>query len=474
MKIGVFDNGWFKGACKALGHDPILLPVASGAGGNAYAADIAARRANGTAIVEQLRGARPDLILDNGGAGIAFVSGAGGGDVRLAHEALGIPLYSHFIDPLVTAFQGLGWPTLWQCLKSDRWVKAVWDRAQVTELLRFGVPNVIHLPMAAPDRPYDTEPLDPNHCRHAVSFVGGQNSSYFTSNTNVGTANLFAGTLALAVRSDLPGANFYDVYHDLYGLAEPVQPTDDLQTQINKTLAYYNAKLFFNASLCVRNRDRFVIFLKRKLGEKFHLIGRGWDTAYGLPVEPPLPGQDSFLNHFRETAININLVNGNAETGLNMRHFEITAAGGFMLCYDQPEIEEHFEVGKECDVFHSEAELLEKIQYYLSRPQERVEIALAGQKRTLSSHLYQNRLQAVIDHARVNCLRSLPVEFSTGKWTDECKSLLPEPDVILDCGANVGYVSEFLRRMYPKAEIFAFEPVSSVYEQLSFRAAEHG
>ncbi|UCF33731.1 MAG: FkbM family methyltransferase, partial [Phycisphaerales bacterium] len=33
---------------------------------------------------------------------------------------------------------------------------------------------------------------------------------------------------------------------------------------------------------------------------------------------------------------------------------------------------------------------------------------------------------------------------------------------------------EFLRRMYPKAEIFAFEPVSSVYEQLSFRAAEHG
>jgi spore maturation protein CgeB len=79
-----------------------------------------------------------------------------------------------------------------------------------------------------------------------------------------------------------------------------------------------------------------------------------------------------------------------------MRHFEITAAGGFMMCYDQAELAEHFEVGKECVVFQSETDLLEKIRYYLDHPDERLAIALAGQKRTLSSHLYRHRLQALL------------------------------------------------------------------------------
>ncbi len=117
-------------------------------------------------------------------------------------------------------------------------------------------------------------------------------------------------------------------------------------------------------------RDRFVIFLKRKLGDQFHLAGTGWDRAYGLPAAGPLPTVEEYFAHFREAAINLNLVNGNGETGLNMRHFEITAAGGFMLCYQQPELDKCFEVGKECITFRNEQDLLEKIRYYLGRPDD--------------------------------------------------------------------------------------------------------
>ena len=56
----------------------------------------------------------------------------------------------------------------------------------------------------------------------------------------------------------------------MYGYGEPLKVEDTINTQIDKTLAYFRAKLFFNASLCLRNRDRFVIFLKRKLGDRFH------------------------------------------------------------------------------------------------------------------------------------------------------------------------------------------------------------
>jgi spore maturation protein CgeB len=80
-----------------------------------------------------------------------------------------------------------------------------------------------------------------------------------------------------------------------------------------------------------------------------------------------------------------------------MRHFEITAAGGFMLCGHQAEIDRYFKVGTECDTFTSERELLDKVRYYLAHPDQRREIALAGQRRTLSEHLYSHRLKTLMD-----------------------------------------------------------------------------
>jgi hypothetical protein len=401
VNIGVFDNGWWKEACRRLGLGAIDLPVAAHPSGNAYAADLTARLTNGPLVTKRLTDHDVDLLVDNGATGLGFIQADGTGDeLRLTHEIAGKLLCSHFIDPITTALQGLPWPVVYQCLQSQSWVKAVWDRAQVAELEYFGVPGVVHLPMAAPDRAYDTSPPDPASSKPIVSFIGGQNTAYFAANVNVPTSSQVAGTLAHAVRSDLPQTSFYEAYHDYYGLGEPILADDSADIRANKTLAYFNAKFFFHAALCLHNRDRFVIYLKQKLGDRFHLVGARWDTAYGLQTAPRIDPAEAYFQHFREAAINLNLVNGNAETGLNMRHFEVTAAGGFMLCYDQPEIEEHFEVGKECAVFRDEVDLMDKIAYYLSHPDERAEIALAGQRRTLSTHLYSHRLQSLLRQVR--------------------------------------------------------------------------
>lgn len=465
MRIGVFSNGWWAGACQETGHEVVSLPIAHHPSGNAYAADLSGRIDNGKRTTELLAQQPVDLLLDNGGTGLGFVPGGqGAANLGLAHELAEKPLVSHFIDPLVTAFQGLDWTATWQSLQSQSWVKAVWDRAQVTELQRFGIPSVVHLPMAAPDRKYDTRPLDTSLSKPIVSFVGGQNTNYFSSNDNIPSSTLLPGTLAQATRGDLPGTLFYDIYHDFFGLGEPLRATDDLQTRVNKSVAYFNAKLFHNASLCIRNRDRFVIFLQRRLGDTFHLVGSGWDKAYGLKTRPRFETTDDYFNNFREAAINLNLVNGNAETGLNMRHFEITAAGGFMMCYDQPELGEHFEVGKECVVFNSENDLLEKVQYYLDRPKKRVAIAKAGQERTLSNHLYQHRLTKLLEMLQP---KPLPVEFTQSNFWEDLRSVVAEADVILDCGANVGQLAQGFRDAYPRSEIFSFEPVGKVFDQLS-------
>ncbi len=471
MRLGVFDHGWWKPACTEAGHEVIELPVAH-ASGNAYAADLSARRQAGAQVLDALRSRGPDFLLDNGGTGLSFLTGQRGEDnVDLLHERLRVPLWSHFIDPIVTSLQGLQWPIVWQCLQSTLWVKALWDRAQAVELQRFGVPNVVHLPIAAPVHLYNTDPANGRTSQPVVSFIGGQNTNFFLANANVPTPSLVPGALTHAIQTDLRQVSFYDAYHDLYGFGRPITPRDDMNTRITKTAAYFNAKLYYNAALCLRQRDRFVIFLKRKLGDVFRLIGPRWDATYGLACEPPLPTHEAYLNHFREMAINLNLVNGNAETGLNMRHFEITAAGGFMLCYDQPELESCFMPGKECAVFRSEEELLEKIQYYLARPDERAAIAQAGQKRTLSEHLYSHRLRTLLAMLQKPS-PPMPVEYSKGSLKDDLPGLVPVPDVILDCGANVGQMAAAFRAMYPKATIYGFEPVSSVFEELQRRCRE--
>ncbi len=254
MRIGVFAHSWWKPACHALGHETVDLPVAQHPSGNVHAADLGARIANGVAVLGRSRAEPVDLLLDNGGAGLGFAqSTSKPGTLSPVHEELGKPLCSHFIDPVVTALQGMGWPEVWQSLQSATWVKAVWDRAQAMELQRFGVPSVMHLPMAAPNRPYCTDPMDTARCRPVVSFVGGQNTSYFASNTTVPTSTLLAGTLAQSIRADLPQATFFDAYHEVFGLGEPPTPGDDLNIRANKAAAYFNAKLFFNATQCIRN-----------------------------------------------------------------------------------------------------------------------------------------------------------------------------------------------------------------------------
>ena len=471
MRLGVFDHGWWKAASEALAHDACMLPIPTHPSGNPHSSDLAARLTGGSATVDALGDEQADLLVDNGGVGLGFVTKSDQPDqLQLAHEAVARPLCSHFIDPITTTFQGLDWGVVWQALQSRTWTKAVWDRAQVAELQRFGIPSVVHLPMAAINRRYDTSPLDPTKTCNIVSFVGGQNTSFFSANVNVPATHLFAGTLGHAVRADLPGTTFYDLYYGLYGLGEPPNDSDDLGKRATKAFEYFQAKLFFNASLCIRNRDRFVIFLKRHMGDRFNLVGSGWDTRYGLKAAPKFETLEGYLNHFRSVAINLNLVNGNAETGLNMRHFEITAAGGFMLCYDQPELAECFEIGKECVVFRNEKELIDKINYYMAHADERIAIARAGQLRTLSEHLYSHRLTTLLSLAQS---QPAEIQFATTNMWDDFRSLVPEADVVLDCGANVGYMARAFRKNYPEAEIYAFEPVSSVYQELQKICEEH-
>jgi spore maturation protein CgeB len=72
-------------------------------------------------------------------------------------------------------------------------------------------------------------------------------------------------------------------------------------------------------------------------------------------------------------------------------------AGGFLLSNYQAEIPEIFEVGKDLAVYENQADLLQKIDYYLSHDDERIAIAKSGQEKVRAFHSYKEKLQQILE-----------------------------------------------------------------------------
>lgn len=339
-----------------------------------------------------------DLVLDfNTEALTLMPSTHTEGTLALTTADLGIPYVAHYIDPVTSTMGKVQWTDHWHLLENNTWIKWIFELGHGEELMKLGIPNIMIMPMAASNKEYDTSPPVQNNDGPIIAFMGHPASSWFKSQKLIRSDKLFAGLTAAAVNADMPLLSFHQIYYDLYQFAEPPLPTDEPSTRAQKSADYFKQKFIYNAYLAVKQRDRFARFLKTKLGDSFELIGDHWESSYNLKHTPRIWDMKVLHDRMRHVPICLNLMKGNLETGLNMRHFEITANGGFMLTYDTPELQKHFKIGEECDVFHNEQELLEKIGFYMNNPKKRIEIAMAGQQRTLGEHLYSHRINTVVE-----------------------------------------------------------------------------
>lgn len=324
----------------------------------------------------------------------------GSGGVCLTTGKLGIPYVCSFIDPVTSTMGQVPWRDRWRLLQSDSWIKWIWESAHADELTRLGIPNVMTMPMAAQDGEYDTSPPLVSESGPVLAFMGHPASTWFSSDQQFPANMMFPAMTAIAVQADMPEIPFHKVYFDLYGFGQTPNCPDDEMARTDFAERYYNNKFLYSAYLAVKQRDRFTRFLSHRLGDNFELVGDHWGDVYGLRHTPRVWDRKALLERMRRIPICLNLAKGCLESGLNSRHFEITAVGGFMLTYETPELSSCFEIGVECDVFHSESDLLEKIAFYLEHSEKRREIALAGQRRTLSEHLYSHRLILLVEMLR--------------------------------------------------------------------------
>jgi spore maturation protein CgeB len=198
--------------------------------------------------------------------------------------------------------------------------------------------------------------------------------------------NVFRNYLGLDVHY-LPEA-FNPVYHKIVELNE-----DDKQN--------FECDIFTYGNLYYYRQALLEPLLKYKLRVYGHrpawLVDRIGDSFVDRAVY-----EEEKCKAVAGAKITLNSLHFGEIQGLNARTFEVAGCGGFQLSSYSPAVHEHFNVGKEIEVFKDRNELLEKVDYYLGHPEKALAIAAAGYKRARAEHTYEQRLNKIMEISGVN------------------------------------------------------------------------
>ncbi len=124
-----------------------------------------------------------------------------------------------------------------------------------------------------------------------------------------------------------------------------------------------------------------------------------WQSSdYKSKYHGPLSAEET-KDVIRQSKITINTLTGTEETpilSINLRIFEATGVGGFVLTSYHPPLEEFYRINKEIVCFKTAAEALEKAIFYLKHDSIRSKIARNGWDRTSKDNTYEVRLRQLL------------------------------------------------------------------------------
>lgn len=140
------------------------------------------------------------------------------------------------------------------------------------------------------------------------------------------------------------------------------------------------------------------------ISEHFHMDLWTLSDASMIPKINNRGGADSetmMPKIIKCSKINLNMTNRPIKTGLPLRIFDLMGAGGFVISNYQAEIPEHFIPDEDIVLYDSIPDLLNKIDYYLTHDDERIQIAKNGYEKVKQAHTYDIRLQKMFELAGI-------------------------------------------------------------------------
>lgn len=104
---------------------------------------------------------------------------------------------------------------------------------------------------------------------------------------------------------------------------------------------------------------------------------------------------------FHDSRINLNISLRSIKSGIPLRCMDIMSCGGFLLTNFQSDFLMHFTSDEDFVYYEDEADLLQKIDYYLAHDEKRRAIAASGYEKIRAEHSFPVILTTVFDVAGI-------------------------------------------------------------------------
>ena len=278
------------------------------------------------------------------------------------------------------------------------------DRLFAERLIRVGIPNVYHFPLAGDTALYARAKRKRDESIYScdISFVGGlyngEKNRLLTTKLSEYAEGYVEGLLC--AQNEVCG---YNMIRDALPMQIAEEITEKCDIELNDaytTDVFQMAADAINMKLTARDRENILatlterydvtLYSNSELPERLRMSKR-------LICKGAVDYCDEMPLIFHNSKINLNITSRTIESGISQRVFDILACGGFCLTNYQPEIDEFFEDGKELVMYTDVEDMLNKVEYYLEHEEERIKIAQNGYKKLQTQFDIKDRIVELLN-----------------------------------------------------------------------------
>lgn len=283
----------------------------------------------------------------------------------------------------------------------------VFDRQQFLEFHNSGIETIRYLPMAANTKrlkamtDWSTFHKTNYPPQHGVSFIGSlytEKHQFYQRMKKISpyTRGYIEGLMA--AQRQVYGYNFVqellppEIIKDMQN-ALPLKPGADSV----ESAEYLFAQYVINRQITAIERQKLLSSTAERFGLDLYTPDATVQLK-GCTNHGAVDYYDFAPYVFKSAKINLNISLRSILSGIPLRAFDIMGAGGFLLTNYQADFMDFFIPGEDFVYFESEADMLNKIDYYLKNEEERSQIARNGLAKIEKEHTYEHRVAEILSY----------------------------------------------------------------------------
>ncbi len=271
----------------------------------------------------------------------------------------------------------------------------IFDRQEYLKLHKMGIPTVYYMPLPVNadiidhllTKDYNREKLSAD-----ISFVGAlyhEDHNFFSKLE--GISDYTRGYLEGIMNSQLQisGYNFIEetLPEDVVNDMQRIVKYDNSKYGI-ETLEYIFANYFINRRLTAIERRKLLTAAAKAADLRLYTL----DKNAVIPNAQNMGAVDYYAEMpyvFHNSKINLNITLRSIQSGIPLRCMDIMGAGGFLLTNFQADFLDDFIPETDFVYFEDERDLVQKIDYYLSHEEKRIEIAQNGHEKVRKNYSFE-------------------------------------------------------------------------------------